>query len=418
VTAAKPFDIPKRLVWEAYRKVRVKGGAPGVDGQTIEDFEKDLKNNLYRLWNRLSSGTYFPPPVLRVAIPKRSGGTRDLGLPTVADRIAQTVVAMALGPEVEPHFHPDSYSYRPGRSAHDAVGKARERCWKYNWALDLDIRAFFDTLDHTLVMRAVRKYTANRWVLLYIERWLKAPVQMEGGALVAPTSGTPQGGVVSPLLANVFLHLAFDDWMATRFPDVPFERYADDMIVHCRTEQQAVEVLREVKARLARCRLEVHPQKTKVVYCKDANRGGSGTHEAFDFLGFTFRPRCAKNRRGEFFVSFLPAISAAAAKEIRRTMREQWRIRQRTYQDLTDLATRFNSEIRGWIQYYGAFYRSALARVFRPIEHALVKWARQKYKRLKGSAWRARQWLGAVARRQPDLFAHWPLLRGHRVTGG
>lgn len=417
MAVAKSFDIPKKLVWEAYRKVKANGGAPGADGQTMEDFEKDLKNNLYRLWNRMSSGTYFPPPVLRVAIPKRSGGTRNLGIPTVADRIAQTVVKMVLEPVLEPQFHPDSYGYRPGRSARDAVGKARERCWKHDWALDLDIRAFFDTLDHELVMRAVRRYTANRWVLLYIERWLKAPVQMESGALVAPTSGTPQGGVVSPLLANVFLHLAFDDWMAQRFPDVPFERYADDVIVHCRTEQQAVVVLHEVKTRLARCRLEVHPQKTKIVYCKDANRGGSGAHEKFDFLGFTFRPRLAQNRRGKIFVSFLPAISAEAATRIRQTMRREWRIRRRTDKDLTDLANMFNPEIRGWIQYYGAFFRSALGRVFQPLDRALRKWAMRKYKRLRGHGRRAQRWLEAIARRQPNLFAHWPLFQGRRMTG-
>lgn len=417
MAVAKSFDIPKKLVWEAYRKVKANGGAPGVDGQTIEAFEKDLKNNLYRLWNRLSSGTYFPPPVLRVAIPKRSGGTRNLGIPTVADRIAQTVVKMALEPALEPQFHPDSYGYRPGRSARDAVGKARERCWKYDWALDLDIRAFFDSLDHELVLRAVKKYTANRWVLLYIERWLKAPVQVDGGALVASTSGTPQGGVISPLLANVFLHLAFDAWMAQRFPDAPFERYADDVIVHCRTEQQAVAVLREVRARLARCRLEVHPQKTKIVYCKDANRGGSGVHEKFDFLGFTFRPRLAQNRRGKTFVSFLPAISAGAATGIRRAMRRQWRVRRRTDKDLTDLANMFNPELRGWIQYYGAFFRSALCRVFRPLDRALMKWAMRKYKRLHGRGRRARRWLEAIARRQPNLFAHWPLFQGRHATG-
>lgn len=409
---AKPFNISKKLVWEAYLQVKAKGGAPGADGQTIEAFEGNLKNNLYRLWNRMSSGTYFPPPVLRVGIPKRDGGTRNLGIPTVADRIAQTVVKMALEPMVEPQFHEDSYGYRPNKSALQAVGRARERCWKYDWVLDLDIRAFFDSLDHELVMNAVRKYTSERWVILYIERWLKAPVQTEGGALEPRMAGTPQGGVISPLLANIFLHLAFDTWMAECFPWVPFERYADDVIVHCRTEDKARALLHHVKERLRRCRLEVHPQKTKIVYCKDANRRGTAEVEKFDFLGFTFRPRSALNRRGELFTSFSPAISRTAVVNIRRTMRRQWRLRARTDKSLSDLANMFNPFLRGWIQYYGSFNRSALCRVFRPIHRALIKWASRKYKRYAGHRRRAERWLEAIARRQPTLFAHWPLFSG------
>lgn len=408
---AKPFHISKKLVWEAYLRVKANGGAPGVDGQTIEAFERNLKNNLYRLWNRMSSGTYFPPPVLRVGIPKRDGGTRNLGIPTVADRIAQTVVKLVLEPMVEPHFHEDSYGYRPNKSALQAVGRARERCWKYDWVLDLDIRAFFDSLDHELVMRAVRKYTSERWVILYIERWLKAPVQVEGSALEPRMAGTPQGGVISPLLANIFLHLAFDTWMAERFPWVPFERYADDVIAHCRTEHQARALLSHVKERLRRCRLEVHPQKTKIVYCKDAHRKGSGEVEKFDFLGFTFRTRSAKDRRGNLFASFSPAISRTAAVNITRTMRRQWQIRKRTYTSLDDLAKKFNPIIRGWIQYYGSYYRSALYRVFRPLDYAIIKWVTRKYKRYRRHKTRARRWLEAIARRQPTLFAHWTLGR-------
>jgi RNA-directed DNA polymerase len=416
VHVAKSFDIPKKLVWEAYLQVKANDGAPGVDDQTVEAFEKDLKNNLYRLWNRLSSGTYFPPPVRRVSIAKRGGGMRELGVPTVTDRIAQTVVKMVLEQRVEPHFHPDSYGYRRGRSAVDAVRRARERCWKFNWVLDLDIRAFFDSLDHELVMRAIRRYTDQRWVLLYVERWLTAPVQTEDGALHPRTKGTPQGGVVSPVLANVFLHLALDSWLAKNHPELPFERYADDMIVHCRTEQEANRILLAVRQRLQQCRLEAHPQKTKIVYCKDSNRRGSSTHEKFNFLGFTFRPRTAVNQRGELFVSFSPAISDVAAVEIRRTMRRVWRLRTRTDKDLHDLANMFNPELRGWIQYYGSFYRSALCVVFRPVDRALTKWAMRKYKRFRGHQRKARIWLEAIARRQPALFAHWPLYGNIRMT--
>lgn len=414
---AKPFDIPKKLVWKAYLRVKANGGTAGVDGQTTEAFEGDLKNNLYRIWNRMSSGTYFPLPVRRVAIPKSDGGQRNLGIPTVADRIAQTVVTMVLEPYVEPHFHRDSYGYRPNKSAVEAVGKARERCWRYDWVLDLDIRAFFDSLDHGLVVRALRRYTGTRWILLYVERWLRAPVQLADGTQQIPRSGTPQGGVISPLLANIFLHLAFDTWMRETWPHVPFERYADDVIVHCRTEQEANEVLRSVRERLARCRLEVHPQKTKIVYCKDSNRKGRFSAESFDFLGFTFRPRRARNRRGEYFVSFSPAISRKAAKEIRAVMRRGWRIRRRTDKNLTDLANMFNPILRGWIQYYGSYYRSALCPIFRSLDRALTKWAMRKYKRLKGHKRRAGRWLGDVRHRSPHLFAHWSLLPRKLRTG-
>lgn len=414
---AKPFAIAKRLVWKAWLQVKANGGAPGVDGVTIEAFERNLASNLYRLWNRMSSGAYFPQPVREVEIPKRDGGTRNLGIPTVTDRIAQTVVKIALEPEVEAEFHPDSYGYRPGKSALEAVGRARERCWRRNWVVDLDIRAFFDSLDHDLLLRAVGRYTRTRWVLLYIARWLKAPVQKVSGILESRGMGTPQGGVASPLLANIFLHLAFDTWMQRQFPAVWFERYADDVLLHCATEREACTVLAAVTARLAQCRLQVHPQKTKIVYCKDSNRRGKGAVESFDFLGFTFRPRRARNRDGRYFVSFAPAISRRAAKEIRATMRGNWRIRRRTDKNLIDLARMFNPEIRGWIQYYGSFHRSALYPVFGSLDLALVKWAMRKFKRLRGRQRRASHWLARIARQDPRLFAHWYLLPRRATTG-
>ncbi len=408
---AKSFDIPKMLVWEAFQRVKASRGGPGVDGQTVEDFELNLKGNLYRIWNRMSSGSYFPPPVKLVVIPKSDGRERRLGVPTVADRVAQNVVKMVLEPLVEPYFHPDSYGYRPGRSAHDALARARERCWRYDWVLDLDIRAFFDTLDHELVMRAVRRYTRCRWILLYVERWLTAPMQMEDGSLEERKTGTPQGGVVSPVLANIFMHLAFDTWMSEAHPDVPFERYADDVVVHCRTETQVKEVQKSVIQRLARCRLEVHPEKTKIVYCRDSNRRGPYPENKFDFLGYTFRPRRARNRSGQLFTSFSPAVSAKAAKAMRQTMRRNWRIARRTDKSLTDLANMFNPTLRGWIAYYGRFHGSALQPVFRPLNYALVRWAQRKYKkRFKGHQWRTWQWLLNAARRDPKLFAHWAIM--------
>ena len=405
---AKPFSIAKRVVVEAYKRVKANGGAAGVDGESIEAFERDLKNNLYKIWNRLSSGTYFPPPVRSVGIPKKDGGERRLGIPTVADRVAQTVVKMYLEGTVEPYFHRDSYGYRPGQSAAEALARTRHRCWRYGWVIDLDIRSVFDNLDHALTRRAVGKYTPCRWILLYVQRWLEAPLQREDGTLAPRTKGTPQGGVVSPLLANIFLHLAFDEWIRKTYPDVPFERYADAMVAHCKTEEQAHQVLASITRRLEHCRLEVHPEKTRIVYGKDDDRTGRHPHEQFDFLGYTFRPRRSKTRWGKLFVSFTPAVSNDAAKTMRQEMR-RWRIPLRSDKALDD-ARMWNAVLRGWIGYYGRFYRSALYPTFRHFNELLTRWAMRKYKRLRRHRRRAEHWLGGVARREPRLFAHWHLL--------
>jgi RNA-directed DNA polymerase len=408
VPEAKPYEIPKRLVWEAYKRVKANRGAAGIDGETLTAFEKDLKGNLYKIWNRMSSGSYFPPPVRLVEIPK-ANGTRPLGIPTVGDRVAQTVTKMVLEPLVEPSFHPDSFAYRPGRSALDAVETARRRCWAADWVIDLDIKAFFDSLDHDLVERAVAHHTDIPWVRLYVARWLRAPVQRTDGTLEPRTKGTPQGGVLSPLLANLFLHYAFDTWMQWNFRSVQFERYADDVIVHCKSRPQAEEVLDAIRGRFERCGLELHPAKTRIVYCKDDNRRGEHEHVAFDFLGYTFQPRRAKNRQGEFFVSFLPAISTKAAKSIRATIR-QWRMASaRNHQSLEDLARLVNPSVRGWMNYYGRFYRSKCLQVLRHLNEALAAWARRKFKRLRRRKRASVHWLGRIARRDPTLFVLWTL---------
>jgi RNA-directed DNA polymerase len=402
----KPFDISKRAVWEAYRRVRANQGAAGVDEQSISEFERDLKGNLYKLWNRLSSGSYFPPPVRAVEIPKRDGGSRVLGVPTVADRIAQTVVRGYLEPGVEPRFHPDSYGYRPGRSALDAVAVCRERCWRQDWVLDLDIQAFFDSVPHDLVLAAVARHTDQRWVLLYVERWLKAPLQREDGSLVGRDRGTPQGSAISPLLANIFLHYAFDAWMAREHPGVRFERYCDDVVVHAGSEPQARQLRAAIAARLAECGLALNQGKTCIVYCKDADRPGSHECQSFDFLGYTFRPRLSRSRFGKHFVNFSPAVSGEATKRMRREIR-RWRLHLRADKTLTDLARMFNAVLRGWINYYGRFYKSRLYPTFRHLNEILVRWAAGKYKRLRRHRARARRFIADVARRQPDLFAHW-----------
>jgi RNA-directed DNA polymerase len=407
VPDAKPYVIPKQLVWEAYQRVKANRGAAGVDGESLAAFEKDLKGNLYKVWNRMSSGSYFPPPVRLVEIPKDNGGTRPLGIPTVADRVAQTVVKMVLEPVVDPHFHPDSYGYRPGKSALDAVGTARQRCWGADWVIDLDIKGFFDSISHDLVERAVAHHTDIPWVRLYIARWLRAPVQRPDGTLDERTKGTPQGGVISPLLANLFLHYAFDRWMQRTYPPVQFERYADDAIVHCRSEQQARVVLDAIRGRFLQCGLELHPTKTRIVYCKDAGRPRDYEHVAFDFLGYTFQPRRAKNRRGNFFVSFLPAMSAKAAKRVRQTIRE-WRMAStRNNQRLEDLARLVNPAVRGWLHYYGRFYRSKCVDVLRHLNEALGRWAQRKYKRLRRRKRASMHWLGRIARRDSKLFVLW-----------
>ena len=402
----KPFDIPKQMVWEAYQRVKANKGAAGVDGQSVEQFEQDLRNNLYRLWNRMSSGSYFPPPVKAVEIPKASGGVRILGIPTVADRIAQTVVAMFLERLVEPVFHPDSYGYRPGRSALDAVAVCRERCWRNDWIIDLDVRAFFDSVDHSLMLKAVERHTDARWVLLYVTRWLKAPMQKQDGTLVARDRGTPQGSAVSPVLANLYLHYAFDMWLAREHPGVAFERYCDDAVIHCTSQAQAVMVRDALAARLAEVGLELHPAKTRVVYCKDADRRGDHEVTSFTFLGYTFRPRLARNRWGKHFVSFLPAVSKDAVKAMSREIRS-WHIARRSDKSLTDLAQMFNSIVQGWINYYGRFYKSMLYPLLRRINEHLVRWACRKYKRLRRREKRARELLARAARRYPALFAHW-----------
>lgn len=406
MTTTKPFDVSKRLVWEAYKRVKANAGAAGVDGQSLEEFERSLSNNLYRIWNRMASGSYFPPPVKAVSIPKRAGGQRTLGIPTVADRIAQTAVKLALEPELEPHFHADSYGYRPGKSAHQALAVTRKRCWWHAWVLEFDICGLFDNIDHGLLMKALRHHTKCRWVLLYTERWLTAPMQREDGSIEGRNRGTPQGGPLSPLLANLFLHYAFDRWMATHHGNVPFCRYADDGIIHCRTESQARNLQRQLAWRLRECGLELHPDKTRVVYCKDQHRTLTYKLVQFDFLGFNFRPRRSNDRYGQVFTNFTPALSGTAAKSMRQTIRS-WKLQLMSDKSIDYLAYWFGPRIQGWMEYYCRFYRSAFWCVAHHLNRALVRWAMRKYKRFRGHKTRAWQWLAAQAKRRPGLFPHW-----------
>jgi RNA-directed DNA polymerase len=407
----KPFDIPKPLVWEAYRRVAANKGAPGVDGQALSEFEMDLKNNLYRIWNRMSSGTYFPPPVRAVPIPKpHGGGVRTLGVPTIADRVAQTVVAMYREPVVEPRFHPDSYGYRPGKAAWDAVGVCRERCWKNDWVIDCDIQAFFDTVPWPLMLKAVAAVTDARWVQLYVKRWLAAPLQHPDGTLSERDKGTPQGSAVSPVLANLFMHYAFDTWIAREHPMVRFERYADDIVVHCVSRRQAERVLADIAVRMTEVGLALHPDKTRIVYCQDGTRRGRAEHTSFTFLGFTFRARKARNSKtGRYFTRFLPAVSREALKAKGARLRKM-RIHMRQHLDLDDLARWLNPIVAGWMNYYGRFHRSALYPLLQRVSTYLRRWAGKKYRRLRTySAFK--RWWTRLLDREPDLFTHWRWVR-------
>ena len=409
-SSGKSFEIPKMLIWEAYQKVKANKGAAGVDGQSLADFAVEEKRNLYKIWNRMSAGSYFPPPVKAVEIPKAGGtGVRVLGVPTVADRIAQTAVAMVLEPEVEPMFHPDSYGYRPGRSALDAVATCRQRCWEQAWVIDLDIQAFFDTVPHEPILKAVAKHTELPWVLLYVRRWLIAPIQRPDGTLQPRDRGTPQGSAISPLLTNLFMHYAFDRWMSETQPQVRFERYCDDAIVHCVSEKQARFIRGVIADRLLEFGLRLHPQKTRIVYCAEEERPPppKGTMVAFTFLGYTFRPRYARLRDGRLKLGFLPAVSKAAKKHMAATIRG-WHLGRCTSLSFSEVAVMINRIVAGWINYYGRFYKSLLIHFLREqLNPHLVKWAMRKFKHLHRAPRKARERLARIAQQYPGTFTHW-----------
>lgn len=403
---AKSFIISKHLVMEAWQRIRSNGGSAGIDKQSLMDFEKDLKGNLYRIWNRMSSGSYFPCPVKLVEIPKNGGGTRPLGIPTVSDRVAQMVVVLLIEPQLEQVFHQDSYGYRPNRSAHDALSAARKRCWKYDWVIDMDIKGFFDNIDHNLLRRALVRHTSENWILLYIKRWLEVPYECADGDRIDRTKGVPQGSVIGPVLANLFLHYAFDEWITRQHPEVPFERYADDTICHCSSREQAESIQSAIQDRLMSCGLELNASKTKIVYCKDSNRKRNHKDIKFDFLGYTFQPRKAESAKKQYFLSFLPAISNKAKKKIGEIMRSWWKT-SRTDKSIKELADWYNPIIQGWINYYGKFYKTSIYGLLERLNMRLVVWVTKKYKGFRGRRTRAKQWLGRFAKANPNLFAHW-----------
>lgn len=401
----KPFKISKQAVKIAFDRVKANKGTFGIDEQSITDFEENLKDNLYKIWNRMSSGTYFPKPVKAVAIPKKNGGTRMLGIPTVEDRVAQMVTKIYFEPNVEKIFHEDSYGYRPNKSAIQAVGVLRERCWRKDWVVDFDITGLFDNIRHDYLIEMVKRHIEEQWIILYIERWLKTPFKMQDGTIVERTAGTPQGGVISPVLANLFLHYVFDDFMSKEFPNISWVRYADDGALNCVSIKQAKYIIKVLDKRFKTFGLELNLDKTKIVYCKDDDRKGNYENVSFDFLGYTFKTRGAKNKYGKMFRNFSPAISDKAQKEIIKEIRN-WKLQLKSDKTIKDIANMFNPKIQGWINYYTHYYKSGINDVLRYINRCLIKWVRRKYKKL-NSRKRAVSWLMEIAKREPNLFAHW-----------
>jgi len=401
----KSFEISQHQVQEAYKRVKANHGAGGIDGVDFAEYEKDLNNNLYKIWNRMSSGSYFPSAVKGVEIPKKNGKKRLLGIPTIADRVAQMVVLMNFEPLVEPIFCPDSYGYRPNRSAIDAVGVTRERCWKMSWLLEYDIVGMFDNIDHELLMKAVRKHTDNKWVILYIERSLVAPIKMPDGTIKERNSGVPQGGVLSPVLANLFMHYAFDLWMGRKNPHNPWARYADDGVIHCRSMDEAERVLESLRARMQECKLEIHPEKTRIVYCRSYKNQERHEHESFDFLGYTFRRRRVKSKYGNLFSGFTPAVSESAKQRLRDKIREI-RMANKAV-PIKRLAELMNPVIRGWVNYFSKYNKSEVSQTLGYVNLTLARWIRNRHKSAKRSFHKAFGYLANMAKGSPELFYHW-----------
>ncbi|WP_345008173.1 group II intron reverse transcriptase/maturase [Snuella lapsa] len=403
----KSVPITKEMVWEAYLQVQRKGKSSGIDNLSMSDYDKQRHRHLYKVWNRLASGSYYPPPVLQVEIPKKNGSIRQLGIPTISDRVAQTVIRNQIEERLEIIFHPQSYGYRPKRSAHQALEQVRKNCWKHDWVIDLDIKNFFDEIDHNKLLKALGKHVEEKWVLKYIERWLKAPLQTQKGEIIARTKGTPQGGVISPLLANLFLHYTLDVWFGRVNPAIEFVRYADDIIIHCQTQNQAEYILQRIKERLEHCGLILHPDKTKIVYCRDFKRQQKYEKVQFDFLGYTFQPRTSKSKKtGKLFLGFDCAISIQSRSRIFEQIRKMEIPRMRC-DSIVGIAHHLNPKLRGWIRYFGKYRGYSLSKVFYVLRIKLVRWARYRYKRYRNNLTNAYRWLDRVRKQFPCLFYHW-----------
>ncbi len=403
----KSVPITKEMVWEAYLEVKRKGESAGVDHLSMSEYDKQRSKHLYKVWNRLASGSYFPPPVLQVEIPKKDGSIRQLGIPTISDRVAQTVIKNQIETKIEKVFHPNSYGYRPNRNAHQALGKVRENCWSYDWVIDLDIKNFFDQINHDKLLKAVDKHVSEDWIIFYIKRWLECPIQTREGKIIARTKGTPQGGVVSPLLANLYLHYTLDVWISQADPSIEFVRYADDIIIHCKTQSQAEHSLQMIKQRVEQCGLTLNPEKTKIVYCKDFKRQKEYKEVKFDFLGYTFQPRTSKSKKtGRLFLGYDCAMSIQSRSRIFENIRKMGIPRMRC-DSIVGIAHHLNPKLRGWIRYFGKYRGYSLSKVFYVLRIKLVRWARYRYKRYRHNLVKAYKWLNRVREQFPTVFYHW-----------
>ncbi len=406
----KSQPIEKRQVWTAYKAVKQKGGSAGVDGLTIKDIESNPRKYLYPVWNRLASGSYFPMPVREVQIPKYDGSKRALGIPTVLDRVAQMVIKEELEQIVDKHFSDSSFGYRPNKSAHEAVKQCSLHCKQFNWAIDLDIKGFFDNIDHRLMLRAVKHFTTKRHILLYVKRWLQCPVQKKDGSIEQRSKGTPQGGVISPLLANIFLHFVFDKWFEEKYPDCKFERYADDIIIHCKNFKYALRVLEAVSYRMHRSKLELKRGKNNIVYCRRNQKQHppfKPKYVSFDFLGFTFKPRMIKSKHGKFMLGFTPGISRKSQRVIGQTL-FKLKIHRMVHLQLPDIARILADKLRGWLYYFGRIRKSELRYVMRTLNMRLAKWVHNKYRRFRRKHWyNAFLWLKETSKSYPIMFEHW-----------
>ena len=410
-TKSGTVPITQEMVKSAYQKVKSNGGSAGVDKESLEEFQADLHNNLYRLWNRLSSGSYFPKAVREVAIPKASDGNRKLGIPTVSDRIAQQVIKAYLEPRLEAHFSKYSFGYRPMKDAHQALSQVRKNVREYAWVVDLDIKSFFDEVDHELLMKALEKHVEEKWVKFYIKRWLEAPIESaEGNLIQKEGKGTPQGGVISPLLSNLYLHYVLDKWLEFKHPSVPFVRYADDVVVHCKTEQEAKDVLERVRARMKECRLRLNEDKTKVVYCQDYRRKLNGYRKQFDFLGFSFKPMTFLSKEKGLFIGYDCMISHASQSRINATWKRMG-FHSNSRITIQEIANAINPQMRGVIHYYGKFNYWRLKGLVMQFHYRLARWALKKYKRFKGSFKKAYRWIREIKSSYPTMFYHWTLFK-------
>lgn len=400
----KSQPITKVMVWQAYKEVRNNKGSGGIDNMSLADLDENKSKELYKLWNRLTSGCYFPEPVKQVAIPKKGGGERKLGIPTVLDRVAQQLVKHHLEKIVEPKFHESSFGYRPKRNAHQALEQANRNTYNHDFAIDLDIKGFFDTIDHELLMKSVKHYCQEKWVLMYVERWLKAGVLQQDGRRKATLTGTPQGGVISPLLANIFLHVVFDNWMAKNHPEKPFERYADDIVVHCKTEKQALYMHRQIQARMQECKLQLHPEKTKIVNIRGFSE--KKYPKGYDFLGFTVRPSSYKHpNRAE--VKTIPSLFVSHKSKT--SIMEKFAAMQihKKRRTLEEVARELNPVIRGIINYYHKFRKSDMRVVWWQLNNRLLKWVKWEKGLYKAASI---QYLKTKYKQQPNLFQHWLLV--------